>query len=851
MAKRSWKNERFPQLQQESGESYLDFVHRKSRGQELIQPRMLIFNLGYLREVEQSELQLALVAQYLVAKAKGDELWIHDARDEAQVIFRWGWIKENMPFLKKGKPYQPAKGKHPKSKFNKGKPYGKPPSRHSDEVSETTGMVKDARLLHDPNLPIYRSDAAECSTTSQSQTETRDPTLTVSIQGDPSILPEVLPSLLPSAHSLDRPDMSKVNEDNIVITRTFSSSKMGQPSETATGPSDDSVSSVSTRHHQSESVEVHSSAKPTKPMEKKIAPAHTNSNIVRNKPAGKEIAPGLKSSSNSMSSMGKKIAPGGNKPVGKKIAPRDTISTQYFYNSSSEVAGEMSPPRRRTVTLHEARPVKRPREEIDMKITVESTENDYNYYSSEDESRQRDWYQRPKKVPRRACPFPECSSTDRKLKRHVFQRHFPEIFVESSYWTDIDNQRANSLRALVKAALGNDATLDDAILYVNGFPDVMSLTTSHPNVESAMYDLCSSQGWPIPNTFTLYPVSSYATLLHWRCLCLLLNRLTLRQRRIFRYEGRISTSPRREESSGDEMIVLDECEGSESDIGNQSDVNNNVNMDLPKAYDSHFHLDRTAARLWGRKSSDASVEQLLDHSSGKPIYPVDLVGGVCVFSEPSRQPTLQRASDKWRIAVGAHPKHIEELTNARFDELKSLLRSPDVHALGEIGLDRTVPTKEWKNQDHVLERILSEVSMRSKPIILHLRGQDRYGADVHARGLCILRRKCSPSQPIHIHCFTGTADMVRDWSEAFPHAYFGFTAAARSFDADQVEALKAIPKDRLLLEMDSPYMPVRGESVNTPAFVGDVAIAIAKTLDMEVLDLLKLSVKNGRKLYGQ
>ena len=218
--------------------------------------------------------------------------------------------------------------------------------RHSDEVSETTGMVKDARLLHDPNLPIYRSDAAECSTTSQSQTETRDPTLTVSIQGDPSILPEVLPSLLPSAHSLDRPDMSKVNEDNIVITRTFSSSKMGQPSETATGPSDDSVSSVSTRHHQSESVEVHSSAKPTKPMEKKIAPAHTNSNIVRNKPAGKEIAPGLKSSSNSMSAMG---------------------------------AGEMSPPRRRTVTLHEARPVKRPREEIDMKITVESTDNDYKY----------------------------------------------------------------------------------------------------------------------------------------------------------------------------------------------------------------------------------------------------------------------------------------------------------------------------------------------------------------------------------------------------------------------------------------------------------------------------------------
>ena len=94
--------------------------------------------------------------------------------------------------------------------------------------------------------------------------------------------------------------MSKVNED-IVITRICSSSKMGQPSETATGPSDDFVSSVSTRNHHSESAEVHSS-KPKKPVEKKIDPAPIN--IIRNKPAGKEIAPGLKSSS-----IGKKIAP--------------------------------------------------------------------------------------------------------------------------------------------------------------------------------------------------------------------------------------------------------------------------------------------------------------------------------------------------------------------------------------------------------------------------------------------------------------------------------------------------------------------------------------------------------------
>ena len=33
-----------------------------------------------------------------------------------------------------------------------------------------------------------------------------------------------------------------------------------------------------------------------------------------------------------------------------------------------------------------------------MRITVESTEDTIRHYSSEDESRQRDWYRRPKKV---------------------------------------------------------------------------------------------------------------------------------------------------------------------------------------------------------------------------------------------------------------------------------------------------------------------------------------------------------------------------------------------------------------------------------------------------------------------
>ena len=168
---------------------------------------------------------------------------------------------------------------------------------------------------------------------------------------------------------------------------------------------------------------------------------------------------------------------------------------------------------------------------------------------------------------------------------------------------------------------------------------------------------------------------------------------------------------------------------------------------------------------------------------------------------------------------GAHPKHVEELTPASFNTLKYLVPSPDVFALGEIGLDRTVPVKEWRNQDLVFERILSGMAVPDKPIILHLRGQDKYGADVHARALGILRRKCSWTQRLHIHFFTGTADMVQDWLEEFPHAYFGFSAVVKSFDTEQVDALKAVPSNRLLLETDSKYIPREDAGVLSREYV--------------------------------
>ena len=66
-SKRGRKNERYPTIQQEAYKSYLDYVHCKSRAQELIAPKILATSL-VLQRAEYSYLSNALLAQYMVAK---------------------------------------------------------------------------------------------------------------------------------------------------------------------------------------------------------------------------------------------------------------------------------------------------------------------------------------------------------------------------------------------------------------------------------------------------------------------------------------------------------------------------------------------------------------------------------------------------------------------------------------------------------------------------------------------------------------------------------------------------------------------------------------------------------------
>ncbi|XP_033761489.1 uncharacterized metal-dependent hydrolase YabD-like [Pecten maximus] len=297
----------------------------------------------------------------------------------------------------------------------------------------------------------------------------------------------------------------------------------------------------------------------------------------------------------------------------------------------------------------------------------------------------------------------------------------------------------------------------------------------------------------------------------------------------------------------EEYVVVDQVSSDEEEPSRLSGL---------RVIDSHFHLDRTSRQIWGN-SSGHTVEDLLEYSYSDGVIersglPVDVVGGVIVYSEPSTYPPVDfTLQGPWRVAVGVHPKHFETLTVDRKICLQRLLEHPKVVALGECGLDRTIPVVKWRRQGEVFAKLL-RMARPAQPLVLHLRGvkEDGYGTDVYRSALVMVEDACSKEQGIHLHCFMGEEDVVRAWLRRFPKTYFGVTAAVRRFDDPQIEGLRAIPRDRLLLDTDSPYFPPAKTRISTPAYIGETAVILAAHLDARTPEILELATSNATALYG-
>ena len=194
-------------------------------------------------------------------------------------------------------------------------------------------------------------------------------------------------------------------------------------------------------------------------------------------------------------------------------------------------------------------------------------------------------------------------------------------------------------------------------------------------------------------------------------------------------------------------------------------------------------------------------------------------------------------------AVGLHPESAESFSEDDIKEIAMLAKNSKVVAIGEIGLDYHYDYDKTAQKSLLIKQIILADSL-NLPVIIHLR-------DAYLDMENILKEyKKYINNGILFHCYSGSREMIDRF--AFLDPSYAFCGAITFKNNNRAEVIKAVKKDRLMLETDCPYLtpvPHRGE-INTPNNLKFVAERIALDLGMSYDEIAKITTENTKRFYN-
>ena len=153
-------------------------------------------------------------------------------------------------------------------------------------------------------------------------------------------------------------------------------------------------------------------------------------------------------------------------------------------------------------------------------------------------------------------------------------------------------------------------------------------------------------------------------------------------------------------------------------------------------------------------------------------------------------------------SLGIHPYYAAEHVGADVEVLAELVsqHKSQICAMGEMGLDRTRP--DLQGQRQLLELQLAVARDQGLPVILH-------SVKTHSDVLALLKKKGVEKGVVH--AFTGSEQdalsFVRRGLKIGVGVVLAWPRATKTRDA-----IARLPLDSLVLETDSPDMPLPGEA---------------------------------------
>ena len=268
---------------------------------------------------------------------------------------------------------------------------------------------------------------------------------------------------------------------------------------------------------------------------------------------------------------------------------------------------------------------------------------------------------------------------------------------------------------------------------------------------------------------------------------------------------------------------------------------------LPEAlvvpvYDNHTHLEIADS------GEPLDYREQLDRASSVGVKGVVQVGTDLATSRWSAE--IAALEPRVLAAVAIHPNEAPELlAQGSLDEhlagIDELAARPRVRAIGETGLDffRTDDEAGIDAQYRSFEAHIELAKRHGLALQIH----DR---DAHREVVATLDRVGAPERVV-FHCFSGDAAFAQLVAERGWYLSFAGTVTFKNAPALR-EALEVIPRSRILIETDAPYltpMPFRGRP-NAPYLIPHTLRAMAAHLGTDASMLAALISSNTEEVYG-
>lgn len=232
--------------------------------------------------------------------------------------------------------------------------------------------------------------------------------------------------------------------------------------------------------------------------------------------------------------------------------------------------------------------------------------------------------------------------------------------------------------------------------------------------------------------------------------------------------------------------------------------------------------------------------------------------GVDMFLLPNINPDtigdMLRVCDTWpdlcRPMIGLHPEDLDSDFHSQLSGLKALLDADrsDGGAHRYIGIGETGLDLHWDQTrlDDQIESFSTQIGWALEydlPIVIHSR-------DSHEQLIDALEPYRNSALRGVFHCFSGTAEQAAALLE-FSGFMLGIGGVLTYRKSGLPEVLKVIPKDRIVLETDCPYLPPvphRGKR-NEPSFILHTAQFLAQVWECSLEQVAAVTGSNAARLF--